>query len=329
MNKVTCVLRNRWHFGAQVLSIPALYYLKKRLCFDEVRVFSKQNNNWFYSQFDWIDELCGQGSFFNDCAKIRDSKSLVSFQPSSIRYPLLSLIAGVENRVGFSSSIILRAILNKSILFDRNTYRGLHYLELLSSAFSMDDDLAYFLRAPFDDLAKLSELETHNSLFDGFNIVIMAGGGAGEFKKWGIDNFLSVVNKIDINGRVNVHWILGPDESDEKVKVEKIMSDNHTKNDSNRCQSYLHSNLQLKDISSIIKNSDLVLANDCGPAHIAQCMQKKFIGVYDAEKPEWYFNHPDSICIFPKENIKPDGFAIQSISVEAVVREAQKLISKG
>lgn len=323
--KTICVLRNRWHFGAQILTIPALFYIKKNSAIEnsvEISVISKQDTHWFYSQFNWIDNFFIQGGFFSDLKLIYNSEKLVSFQPSSYRYLFLSLLARVDKRFGFSKKRFLNHFWKKSIAFNPSVYRGLHYLQLASIEEGIDKAaLMDYLKLPFFEMASTSDLIINTcNQSNTLDVCIMPGGGAGEFKKWGVQNFFESAKLLAIskNKSVVLHWLVGPDEVKEKKAIDLLVNNSFLINEKQSVTSFLYTNLKIKDIAALVSQVDITIANDCGPAHIAQCMQQGFIGIFDQTKPEWFLAHTASKCVVPnkessKENLD-EKYPILSIS---------------
>lgn len=331
--KTICVLRNRWHFGAQILTIPALFYIKKNSAIKnpiEISIISKQDTNWFYSQFNWIDNFFIQGGFFSDLKLIYKSEKLVSFQPSSYRYLFLSLLARIDENFGFSKKRFLNRLWKKSIEFNPSVYRGLHYLQLASVEDGIDNtELMNHLRLPFIKIASTSDLIINScNQDDTLNVCIMPGGGAGEFKKWGVKNFFESAKLLAFskNKSVVLHWLVGPDEIEEKKSIDFLVNNSTLINEKLSVTSFLYTDLKIKDIAALVSQVDITIANDCGPAHVAQCMQQGFIGIFDQTKPEWFLVHTASKCVVPNKENTDEKYPILSISPTEVNKAILSII---
>lgn len=330
-----CVLRNRWHFGAQIVTIPALFYIKKHLLSDNgsLTLISKQKSEWFYHQFPWVDHYKLQRGIADDLRLIRRSGLLVSLRTRSYRFLVLSLLARCKARFGLSRGSWADCGWTDQILFDDSVYRGMHYLKLVTVRHKLSDaDLLQLLRLPFAQLSEESEIclsEGGDSLT--VHICIMPGGGAGSFKKWGVSNYYAVVKMISqhLKRTCAVHWVLGPDETEELHQIDAYQSDATEAG----IRFFTYVSHPIKDVAAIVDQAALTLANDCGPAHIAQCMLKPFVGVFDAYKPEWFLKRDLAVCVLPelkssgRIDVNDEMPGIGSITPQAVFGKVCRLIT--
>lgn len=160
----------------------------------------------------------------------------------------------------------------------------------------------------------------------GKTITIVPGGGAGEYKRWDIKNYCAAVLEIikqcpDIKA---VQFIIGPDERSliETIK-EQIPS----------ALIEIYDTPSIPELIRLAAQSDLVIGNDCGPAHIFQMMESPLIMLWGwrdyKDSPfgtmcEWFYSHDQSWNITPCENSRH----INSIPVEKVSLLATAILSK-
>ncbi|MBZ9558705.1 hypothetical protein KGQ96_11560 [Halomonas coralii] len=318
-NIIGIFLRNRPFFGSQITTLPALYHLKKTYNDHALHLFSRYDLAWFYGQCPWIYKTTFSKNIVSDLAAFpKNCQLLVSFQPSSESQHIVKVFKRPLESIGFSRKHkFLAPRRNFEIPFDDSEYRASHYLRLVSRGSLGKDstELPRHLSNPFQELARHSQISTNHHP-EHMRVAIMPGGGAGDFKKWGLKNYLELIKTLRKRHGHNVTFdiILGPSEKEELKTLEKQKT------------SYinLHYNLSLPDLSKIVDCSTLVVANDCGPSHIAQCLAKPYVGIYDKHKPEWIFQHAESKILTPPA----EGDPISSISVEAVENHVSNIISK-
>ncbi|WP_175365269.1 glycosyltransferase family 9 protein [Marinomonas spartinae] len=188
-------------------------------------------------------------------------------------------------------------------------YRALNYLKIFIKE---ESALLTALATPFQILAQSSSLQVEKTQL---NLLLMPGGGAGEIKKWGIHNFIAAGNAVatQLNKTCHLHILLGPDETDEINIMTALMAESDNLS--------LHTNIPIKDIAQLASLCDLTIANDCGPSHIAQCLQKPYIGIYRELNPEWFLSHALSRKVVPQT-----GQDIKTINIESVTEHAIHLL---
>ncbi|KXS37131.1 MAG: glycosyl transferase family protein [Halomonadaceae bacterium T82-2] len=318
-NVIGIFIRSRPFFGSQITTLPALYYLKKTYNNNPINLFSRYELSWFYEQCPWVESFSFSKNILSDLRVFpKNCHLLVSFQPSSESQSIVKFIKRPSEAIGFKRKQgIFSPSWDFEIPFNDSEYRASHYLRLVSKN-KLDKnstELPQHLSAPFHELAKHSKYPISYTP-SSTRIAIMPGGGAGNFKKWGLKNYLELINAIRENHGSDIIFdiILGPSETEELSTLKKQKA-NYIN---------LHHNLSLPDLSKVVNFSQLVIANDCGPSHIAQCLSKPYIGIYDKLKPEWIFQHADSKILTPPTDSAP----ISSISVETVKAHFSNMISR-
>ena len=303
------LLRNRPHFGAQITTIPVLYFFFQNYSNqDPITLLSKSNVAWVYHQLPWIKECIHSENKLADFKKMKDCNNLLNLRPSN-RFPIIlyKLINGGKVYNFVKNDFLEHLTSEKYNVLCETEYRALAYLKIF-----IDDKQALLtaLAAPFYELINHSKLHLDKKELD---ILVMPGGGAGEVKKWGIANFLKTANLIadELNKTCHIHVLLGPDEQQEIEYIQEQNNEHVT----------LHVSTPLCDISKLVDHCDLTIANDCGPSHIAQCMQKPYIGLFREPNTEWFLNHPNATKVLPLK-----GQDIKTITTANVANFAINLL---
>ncbi|TPE54662.1 glycosyltransferase family 9 protein [Maribrevibacterium harenarium] len=289
------LLRSRPFFGAQMTCIPATYAAS--LISGKCKVYTKHKVGYIYEQLPWVEETVEKTSFLTELKGLDFHSHILNLRPTKrLEAKLLAFLTSSE-------------LMSVPKDVDTSIYRALwHVLPIAETVNISPLDL---LKLPYIELARLSNLDFQN---DTFNVSILPGAGGGDFKKWGVINFINFCKRLEntLNKKFfQFHWILGPDEKKEMDEIIKALHPNFI----------IHSNKNLSDISAIINKSDLVISNDCGPSHIAQCLQKNMVIIYDKKKPEWFLSRKNAVAIYPKNNE-----SIQEISVENVILSAISIL---
>ena len=127
-------------------------------------------------------------------------------------------------------------------------------------------------------LSTINEYNLHN-----FNYIVIVPGASYPTKMWPKEYFKELVEKISFNKNINRKVILvGLGEEDEEA-AEFI-----TKGNEFSCIN-LVGKLDLQETATILKYSDLVISNDSGPLHLAECFKKKIIAIFGCTTEELGF----------------------------------------
>ncbi|REG87005.1 glycosyltransferase family 9 protein [Marinomonas pollencensis] len=304
------LLRNRPHFGAQITAIPALRFFSQHCCNEEpLTLLSRHNVGWIFKQLPWVKDCHHSESYLAELKALNTSNNLLNLRPSN-RFPVL-LYKTIKNGqiFDFVNSDFAGLSSHQYGILDDEEYRALNYLKI----FTKDEkELSKALAAPFFELAKTSDLSID---IDSINILVMPGSGGGEHKKWGLLNFLQTGKNIaqSFAKPCNLHVLLGPDEKQEIEHMNRLVNTDE--------RLFVHTALPLKEITKLVSLCDLTIANDCGPSHIAQCMQKPYIGLFREPNPEWFLAHSKSIKVTPNNNQD-----VKTISVELITKHATHLL---
>lgn len=303
------LLRNRPHFGAQITTIPVLYFFFQQYSNqDPITLLSKSNVAWVYNQLPWIKECIHSKSKLADFKEMKKCNNLLNLRPSN-RFPIIlhKLTQGGKVYDFVKNDFFVHLTSEKHNVLCTTQYRALAYLKIFTNN---EDVLFSALAAPFFELVHDSKLHLDKTELD---ILVMPGGGAGEIKKWGVDNFIEAGNIIanKLNKTRHIHVLLGPDEKQEIEYIKQLNYDYIT----------LYVSTPLCDIAKLVDHCDLTIANDCGPSHIAQCMQKPYIGLFRQPNTEWFLSHPKSAKVLPLK-----GEDIKTITTSKVAESATNLL---
>ena len=135
----------------------------------------------------------------------------------------------------------------------------------------------------------------------------MPGGGDGEYKRWGLKNFLPLLASLRaaLGDHLTATFVLGPDEQEEHAALVAA----------NLPGVHLMMTRPLAEIAHVCIHARLIVANDCGPSHIGQSACVPYVGVFHRHNPQWYWNRPYSRCVTPLG----DCVDIQTIGPEHVL----------
>jgi ADP-heptose:LPS heptosyltransferase len=295
--KIGVFVQNRDYFGAKIVHIPFLYSLNKSYENSEIIVLTPYKNNDFFIKTGLCKRVIYYPSnLFSLIWILNKEKFDLIFSLRHVSIIInISLIFCHARKIGFKGNkrTFFDFVYNVKRYYRRDIYRSIAFNSLLEKPLPLN---SYFNL--FDEDEKLKNIKKKK-------IFIMSGGGA-DFKKWSIDNYLKLCERI---GKDYYYvFVLGDMEEKYKEKIKMFFLS---------YEGEMAYNLDFKKLVEYIKSADLVISNDCGPSHIAQLMFKPCIILYsnlhrDADRviKEWFLPHKKSFFI--------KGEKIEDINVEKV-----------
>lgn len=305
----TLLLRDRSFFGANIVNLPAIYLVKKYFSPDTISIFTDINLQYFYKQIPWVDYQFDCRTFYNIYKNIHPHTSFIySMRPSMDSAPFFKYIKKIDVSIGLSlRSKLLNRLFDYHYPYKSSTYRAVSHIKPLINYLKLPKNPNYYLREAMLNLIDMPYQSVSQS------VVIMSGAGGGEYKKWGIKNYWNLISKISkIKPNTHFYFIVG---SSEKKEEEFLISKK------NKCQITfsIEKNLDLISLTKLINESSLVISNDCGPSHIAQCLVKPFIGLYFEPNPEWFLPHNLSYTLHPTNSKDIKNIPINNVLEKSLI----------
>ncbi|MBV7486984.1 glycosyltransferase family 9 protein [Bordetella sp. BOR01] len=285
MQDIVVYLRSRAKFGDQVVSFPALYQLKQWWPQAKLRVVVQHDVASYYRQLPWVDE-CVQVQGLCDALRAIPKRAdlAVCLHHTSERYGLISLLRQPRARLGFRNGRLFDFAWTHAWPKNINEYIGLANLYLLNTYRPLQAET--IVRRCFEEIAALAPERRPSA-----DIVLIPGGGDGDFKRWGINNFVALADllKARLGGGTRFSFVLGPAESAEQAMLQALM----------RPDFDLVSGRPIPELAALMLDARLVVANDCGPSHIGQGVCVPYVGVFNESNPEWFWDRPYAANVCP------------------------------
>lgn len=270
MQKIAVFIPARSFYGDTILLIPFFQNIREQFPLCKILVFSPAQTINILNQLNLFDEV-----IIYDKKKVGETfKPLVAFKPnvifnfrsSSVPQNIICLLCRKAIKIGIRPSLIFAPIYHYKLKSNRRIYRALFFLKLLENP----------LFKPHFGLQKVKNLASIQNPFpnenNNLNICFMPGGGAGEYKRWGIQNFIALAILIK-NKYPNAffHFVVGSqEEADMKLLPEIFNSKNYL----------VYMNEKIPLLLQVVQRCVLTIANDCGPSHLAQMSGVNYIGVW-------------------------------------------------
>lgn len=308
MEDIVVYIRSRAKFGDQVVSFPALYQLKQWWPQATLRVVAQHDVPGYYRQLPWVDEFVQAQGLYSALRATRWRADMAVFlHHSSERYGLISLLRQPKVRLGFSNKRVLDFAWTHAWRKDINEYIGLANLNLLGTYRPLQPQIT--ARRCFEEIAALASGTPPSA-----DIVMIPGGGDGDFKRWGIANFVALADLLTarLGPGTRYTFVLGPAEAAEQAALQAL----------NRPDFELVSGRPIPELAALMLNARLVVANDCGPSHIGQGVCVPYVGVFNDHNPEWFWDRPYSADVCPE----PGCIDIQTVAADQVAQACLQVL---
>ncbi len=296
--------------GGQIVSYPLLYALHQHLPHARIRVVARDPVGTAYTTLPWPVEFVQAKGWLEHFRAIgRHTELMMALHYTSERYGVLAALARPRLRLGFANRRFTDRVWTHHWDKDFNEYLGVANVQLLRQVF--DIDIEQNARACFQAIAAGACVVVTRQ-----DIVLMPGGGAGAYKRWGLDNFLALTGLLTqrFGSDLTFTFVLGPSERAEYDRLLALALPGVR----------LMMTRPLADIAAVCLHARLVIANDCGPSHVAQSACVPYVGVFHCPNPSWYWDRPYTRCVVPEG----DGLGdIQRISPAQVLQACEAVWS--
>jgi len=308
MRNIAVYIRSMRFLGGQIVTWPLLYALHKHWPDSHVRIVARDAVAHQYACLPWPVEFVHAQGFWGLLGGMRRrTDMMLALHYSSERYGLFAAIRRPKLRLGFQNSRMLDRVWTHAWPKDFDEYLGLANMRLLARVLPVDIEAN--ARECFQAIAATSLASDAQT-----DVVMMPGGGAGHYKRWSLDNYLSVLQmmRARFGQHLSFAFVLGPDEQSEHDRLQAL----------NLPGVSVLMSRPLADIARICLGARLVVANDCGPSHIAQGACVPYVGIINEPNPQWFWARPYARCVTPAG---ADSGNIHSIAPEQVMSACEAL----
>lgn len=278
---IVVFVENRPFFGALLVHVPLLRELRRRYPARHIVLCAPFAEAGLLCEIGAADSL---HRYDRGRAEVRNL--LRELQPEAVYllrpYSLwLSAIVGfcrAQQRVGFRSGGGW-LLLSRAVRHDVSVYRPRKYLSLLPAL-------------PFETMAlgghfrELAAAADRTGLPRQPFIAVLPGGGAGDFKLWGVERFLTVCSVLAARERgLRFLFVLGRGEAHLRPTIESTLA-------ADRASVLIEAPVATLAAAAI--GARAALGNDCGPGHIFQmcgcpyvCVMSNHDGRAASRAAEW------------------------------------------
>lgn len=314
--KSVVFLQNRDFFGARLIHLPLLNALKGTYSDNEIIVFSPFESSHFFREMGLASEVVvysyGLLRMRRKLKRLRPDL-IVSLRPGSEWLNLSIGLSGAKQRLSFRT-VTTQILFTHTVARDISIYRAQAFLKVLELIGISSKPGTFFWEQSKQGTILLPDERN--------TFCMIPGGGSGKFKRWGIKNFLGLCERLKKRYESAAFiFIIG---EAEKHYVEEIHSASIAKD------SKILFNEMIANCARAIAACKVTIANDCGPAQIAQMMNVPYVGIfsnYDGKAKgriaEWFFQHENAQAVTTE-----DVEDIKSIPVGRIEKAVCQLFPK-
>ena len=302
MPNIVVFIRSMAFFGDQLVTYPLLYQLNALYPDHRITVVAHDPVGQHYEHLPWVHHFVLATTKKARYQAIPPHTDMViALHHSSEQYALICAAKRIKTRLGFSNKRLFDFLWTHTHKKDINEYIGLANLQLLRTLQPFNPQDA--ARGCMQWLARQKTTPVQHS-----DVVFMAGGGAGAFKRWGIHNYTALADHLKnrLGPDTTFTFVLGPAEENERQQLQQLA----------RPDFRTLVSRPLADIADLCLNARLIVANDCGPSHIAQNSGTPYVGLFNEPNPEWFWARPTTRAVTPATGT----IDIQAISVPQVLQ---------
>jgi ADP-heptose:LPS heptosyltransferase len=292
MENIVIISQNRPFLGAQIVHLPLINFLKAKYPKSKIYFFSKSKISKALLPLGCIDHLIIERSKGHFLEEYRkiNADLTINLRKQSLWHFWIVALFAKGKKVGFSSTLT-KLFYDQTSHNNVSIYRANNYLSLID------------------------EVLAHENKVGKKQVCIIPGAGQ-KHKIWDLNNYLKVAQKIQENyPDIEVVFLLGEKEADYKHKLTQFT---------------VHINMNLEQLYHCIGQSLLVIANDCGPSHLAHIQGIDMVSLFSNERldaqstiDEWYHKRAGA------KLIQSDAYkSINTISVNQVLDDVHHLLAK-
>lgn len=298
MKRNLVFIRSMRFFGGQLVTYPLLYQMKQCFPQDSITVVADDAVGQFYTSTPWVDHFVQAQPLSAKIHALRNKVDRVfTLHYSSEKYAPLSTLCRVPTRVGFRNKRLSDLFWTHTHPKNYDEYLAVANLKLLQRLheFNIEDAAHGAMRS----LAAQAD-----SGLGTYDVVLMPGGGGGAYKRWPIESFLALSDRLKSHMGPNTRFcfIMGADEQKEAELVRRLQ----------RPDLAVAVSRPVGEIAHLALNSRLVVANDCGPSHIAQSACVPYVSLLHEPNPQWFWQRDNSRYVLPDDG----STDIKAISVD-------------
>jgi ADP-heptose:LPS heptosyltransferase len=305
-------LQNRDFFGAMVVHVP-LFDALRAAGSEPIVTYAPFERGRIFESLHLADETqvySGAGGALWSSLREHRFDRIVLLRPQSYGLTALISTAGARRTLGYTTALS-KVVLSRTLRRDTGIYRARNYVDLLAGEVPVPS-----FRDAITRLAAGGARPSHAG-----SIVLMPCGSE-ERKLWGESRFVELARRLAerdesarftlVLGRGEMRYVELFERAGLGARTARLVDGS------------------LRDIARAVLEARLVVANDCGPSHVAQLAGVPVVllfgnwdGAARARIDEWFDPRPGARCLTTAARAPIDSIPVDSVlaAVDEVVRD--------
>ena len=302
-------LRSMRFLGGHIVTYPLLYQIKHSYPNDELIVVGTDPIAAHYESTPWVDHYIQADTLGQKLKTLKGARRVFVLHHSSEQYAPLTAACHIPTRVSFQNGRFGDFLWTHRWTKDHNEYMALANLNLARQLHDFNPETV--ARQAMQALAATASEPPPPAT----DAVFMPGGGFGAYKRWRIQAYVELADNLKpvLGQHATFSFVMGPDEAQEADYIENLQ----------RPDFKLVKNRSMAHVAHVCLAAKIIVANDCGPSHIAQNCCGRYVGVFHEAEPTWFWQRPGATCVTPTNGSND----IQSISAEQVAQACNELLA--
>ena len=294
--------------GTQIVSYPLLYQIKQFWPACHLRVVAQDAVGQHYLTLPWVDAFT-QADTLPEVYRAMDGSAdlVIALHFASEKYGIAALLKRPTYRLGFKNGRVTDFVWTHSHRKDFSEYMGLANLRVLAAFKNFDPT-----QAARQCVQALATIPADTSAAE---VVLMPGGGAGDYKRWPIAHFVALADllKSTLMPHARFCFVMGPDEAEQHHWLQSL----------GRSEFVYLMTRPIAEIAKAVMAAKLVVANDCGPSHLAQFSGVPYVGVFHESNREWFWARETSADVLPQDGTHD----IKNVTPQQVLVASRRVLS--
>ena len=317
---VAVLLPRKPFWGARIVQVPFLRALRERNAEGRVLLFATADGAEEFVRWRLGDEIfpvAGRAALPGAVRRVRP-RVVVNLRRKSTASCIAAGLSGAR-RIGFDDGPLAR-LLDERVPYDSSTYMASRYLSLIEPEVRGGRDaltIPWFRRW----MGERIERELKGRRAAGYEpaaelpprAVLFPGAGRPE-KRWPLVRFLALGRALGTDLGERPVLVVGPRE---RGLLDEIPPDSGVE---------IRDQPEVGALLRLIDAAPIVVANDCGPSHLAQLAGRRFLGLYRtgwSTIEDWFLDKANSDLVATHP-----GEGMESILLETVLGKARALLAK-
>ncbi|MBN1871577.1 MAG: glycosyltransferase family 9 protein [Candidatus Omnitrophica bacterium] len=249
------------------------------------------------------------------------------------RAHMIAFLAGIPERIGYSKRL---PMLLTTAISDEKMNGQKHELEytldVLRNIGVSCFEKSIYVPVKREDEDRINERLSQRGIAAGDAIITVHPGSSCPSKRWPIENFSSLINKVSVNYGFRIVLVSGSEEKRQVGELKRSLGKDIVD---------MSGETSVGELAALLKRSNLFISNDSGPVHVSTGVGTPNIVIFGRKQPglsptRWgprgdgdIVFHKDAGCkVCLAHNCKEGFKCLRAVTVDEVFNAVRSLLDK-